>query len=57
MLELAVALQLFLGQLLEAGVVTALLVFNAAVAFIQEGLADSFTHLDVEPHGSKPILV
>ena len=39
MLEAAVALQLVLGKYLEAGVVGALLLFNATLAFIQEGRA------------------
>ena len=41
MLEAAVALQLMLGKYVEAGVIAGLLVFNAALAFLQEGRAQS----------------
>jgi H+-transporting ATPase len=39
MLEAAIVLQLWLGQYIEAGVIGALLLFNAALGFIQEGRA------------------
>ena len=39
MLEAAVVLQLLLGKRLEAGIILALLVFNAALGLIQEGRA------------------
>ncbi len=39
MLEAAVALQLFLGDYVEAGVVALLLIFNSALGFFQEGRA------------------
>ena len=43
MLEAAILLQLFLGDYVEAGVVTLLLVANAAIGFFQEGRAQA-TH-------------
>ncbi len=39
MLEAAILLQLWLGQYIEAGVIGALLLFNATLGFIQEGRA------------------
>ncbi len=39
MLEAAIVLQLWLGQYIEAGVIGALLLFNATLGFIQEGRA------------------
>ena len=39
MLEAAILLQLWLGQYIEAGVISALLLFNATLGFIQEGRA------------------
>ena len=39
MLEAAILLQLGLGDYLEAGVVTFLLMFNAGLGFVQEGRA------------------
>src|SRR6202789_1118959 len=41
MLEAAILLQLFLGDYVEAGVVTLLLVANAAIGFFQEGRAQA----------------
>ena len=41
MLEAAILLQLFLGDYVEAGVVTLLLVANAAIGFFQEGKAQA----------------
>jgi H+-transporting ATPase len=41
MLEAAAVLELFLGKLVEAGVILALLVFNAALGFVQEGRAQA----------------
>ncbi|HTP96461.1 MAG TPA: HAD-IC family P-type ATPase [Burkholderiales bacterium] len=41
LLEAAIALQLLLGEYVEAGVIALLLVFNAAVALIQEGRAQA----------------
>ncbi len=41
MLEAAVALELVLGKYIEAGIIAVLLVFNAALGFIQEGRAQS----------------
>ncbi len=41
MLEAAIVLQLGLGDYLEAGVVAFLLVFNAALSFVQEGRAQA----------------
>lgn len=41
MLEAAIVLQLGLGEYVEAGVVTFLLIFNAALGFIQEGRAQA----------------
>ncbi len=41
MLEAAILLQLGLGDYLEAGVVSFLLVFNAALGFVQEGRAQA----------------
>lgn len=39
MLELAVVIDLVLGRWVEAGVIAALLVFNAAIGFVHEGRA------------------
>ena len=39
MLEAAILLQLWLGQYIEAGVIGALLLFNATLGFVQEGRA------------------
>ena len=39
MLEAAIVLQLWVGQYIEAGVIGALLLFNATLGFIQEGRA------------------
>jgi len=39
MLEAAIALQLWVGQYIEAAVIAALLLFNATLGFIQEGRA------------------
>ena len=39
MLEAAIVLQLWLGQYIEASVISALLLFNATLGFIQEGRA------------------
>jgi H+-transporting ATPase len=41
MLEAAIILQLVLGDYVEAGVVTVLLIFNAGLGFIQEGRAQA----------------
>jgi H+-transporting ATPase len=41
MLEAAILLQLVLGDYLEAGVVAFLLIFNAALGFVQEGRAQA----------------
>ena len=41
MLEAAILLQAFLGAYLEAGVIAALLVFNAVLAFVQESRAQT----------------
>jgi len=41
MLEAAILLQLGLGDYVEAGVLTFLLVFNAAIGFFQEGRAQA----------------
>ncbi len=41
MLEAAVVLELFLGKAAEAGIIGSLLVFNAAVAFVQENRAQA----------------
>jgi H+-transporting ATPase len=41
MLEAAIALQLILGKLSEAAIIAALLVFNAALSFIQENRAQA----------------
>jgi H+-transporting ATPase len=41
MLEAAIILQLGLGDYLEAGIVAFLLVFNAALGFVQEGRAQA----------------
>jgi H+-transporting ATPase len=41
MLEAAILLQLFLGDYVEAGVVTILLIANAAIGFFQEGKAQA----------------
>ena len=41
LLEAAIVLQLFLGEYVEAGVITVLLVFNAALGFIHEGRAQA----------------
>jgi H+-transporting ATPase len=41
MLEAAILLQLFLGDYVEAGVATLLLVANAAIGFFQEGRAQA----------------
>jgi H+-transporting ATPase len=39
LLEAAIALQLVLGEFVEASVIAVLLIFNAVVALIQEGRA------------------
>jgi H+-transporting ATPase len=41
MLEAAIVLQLVLGKYVEAGVIGVLLLFNAALSFIQEGRAQA----------------
>ena len=41
MLEATILLQLWLGQYIEAGIISALLLFNATLGFIQEGRADA----------------
>jgi H+-transporting ATPase len=41
MLEAAIALELLLGEYLEAGIIAALLVFNAALGLAQEGRAQA----------------
>src|ERR1700733_9812199 len=41
MLEAAIMLQLFLHKFTEAGVITALLLFNAVIGFVQEGKAQA----------------
>ncbi len=41
MLEAAIALELTLGKLLEAGIIAALLVFNAVLGLLQEGRAQA----------------
>jgi len=41
MLEAAIALQLALGKELEAAIITALLLFNATLAYVQEGRAQA----------------
>jgi len=41
MLEAAVALQLYMGDYIEAGIIAALLVFNAALGLFQEGRAQT----------------
>ena len=41
MLEAAIALELGLGKYVEAAVIAALLIFNAALAFVQEGRAQA----------------
>jgi H+-transporting ATPase len=40
-LEAAIVLELVLGKYVEAGIITALLLFNAAVGFFQENRAQS----------------
>jgi H+-transporting ATPase len=41
MLEAAIVLQLFMHKFTEAGVITALLLFNAVIGFVQEGKAQA----------------
>src|SRR5580658_8929992 len=41
MLEAAIVLEIVLGKYVEAGIIAALLVFNAALGFIQEGRAQA----------------
>ena len=41
MLEAAIVLELALGKYVEAGIIAALLAFNAALAFFQEGHAQA----------------
>ena len=41
MLEAAIVLQIFLGEYIEAAIILALLVFNAALGFFQEGRAQA----------------
>jgi H+-transporting ATPase len=41
MLEVAIVLQLFMHKFTEAGVITALLLFNAVIGFVQEGKAQA----------------
>ena len=41
MLEAAIVLQIFLGDLLQAGVVATLLLVNVALGFFQEGRAEA----------------
>ena len=41
MLEAAIVLELVLGKYVEAGIITVLLLFNAALGFFQEGRAQA----------------
>jgi len=41
MLEAAIALELVLGRYIEAGIISVLLLFNAALGFVQEGRAQA----------------
>jgi len=41
MLEAAIVLELALGKYVEAGIIAVLLVFNAALGFLQEGRAQA----------------
>jgi hypothetical protein len=44
MLKAAIALELVLGKYVEAGIIAALLSFNAALGFFQEGRAETRRH-------------
>jgi magnesium-transporting ATPase (P-type) len=55
LLEAAIALQLFLGEYIEASVIGFLLVFNAALGVLHEGRAQA-TIVEVEQDGRRALL-